>query len=135
MATAKITLNENGPMTYHGQGYSIQRGQAIVTSKDEDILHFSAEPGFTVDMVKGEKPKAAKAPVEDDEDDDTGSTDDGGDGEGADDSEATGEFTKADLDKQTKESLLQLATEKGLKADATMKKSAIVATILAAQKD
>jgi hypothetical protein len=130
MATAKITLNENGPMTYHGQGYSIQRGQAIVTSKDEDILHFSAEPGFTVDMVKGEKPKAAVV-VEEDEDEADADDSDDDDKDG----EVTDGFTKKDLDKQTKDELLQLASENGIKADASMKKGDIVATILAAKKD
>jgi len=132
MAKARITLNDTGPLTYHGNGYDLQRGQAIVTSKDEDIIHFSAQPGFTVDMMEGEKPKAVSDESDDDEDEDDSAG--GGEDDGDADGPVDGELSEKDLNKQTKGALLELATEKGVKANATMKKDAIVAAILAAKE-
>lgn len=66
MAKAKVTLNDNGPLSWHGNGYSFERGQSALITKDSDIAFFLAEPGFTVDMQEGSRPKAAV--VEDDED-------------------------------------------------------------------
>ncbi len=65
MAKAKVTLNDNGPLTWHGNGYSFERGQSALITKDSDIAFFLAEPGFTVDFQEGSRPKAAV--VEDDE--------------------------------------------------------------------
>ncbi len=127
MAKARITLNDTGPLTYSGNGYEhIQRGQSIITSKDEDIVHFASTPGFTVDMLEGDKPKSA-APVDDDEDE-------GGEDEGDADGPVDGELTESDLMKQNKGPLLELASERGVKADNSMNKKDIVAAILAAAK-
>ena len=149
MAKARITLNDTGPLTYSGNGYdNIQRGQAIITSKDEDIIHFSATPGFTIDMLEGERPKASsdgdeeespapkpkkgKKPTTPPPSDD----DDEEDDEEEDDGPVDGELTEADLQKQNKGPLLELAAERGVKADGSMKKDDIIAAILAdAKKD
>lgn len=58
MAKAKVTLNDNGPLTWHGNGvYSFERGQSAIITKDSDIAFFLAEPGFTVDFLEGSRPK------------------------------------------------------------------------------
>lgn len=130
MAKARITLNDSGPLSYHGNGYSLQRGQAIMTTKDEDIIHFSTQPGFTVDMLEGEKPKAVTDDSADDEDE-------GVDAGGDDDAEGPvdGELSEKELVKLNKGPLLEMATEMGAKADASMNKAAIIAAILAVKKD
>lgn len=126
MAKARITLTDTGPLTYSGNGYEhIQRGQAIITSKDEDIVHFSSTPGFLVEMLEGDKPKAAPPVDEDDEDEGEGEETDG---------PVDGELTESDLMKQNKGPLLELASERGVKADNSMNKKDIVAAILAAAK-
>ncbi len=130
MAKARITLNDTGPLSYHGGGYDLERGQAIVTTKDEDIIHFSTQPGFTVDMLEGEKPKAVTdATAADDEDE--GDEDDDGEGEGA----VDGKLSEKDLKKQNKQSLLQLAEERGVKADNSMKVADIIKALLEAQEE
>ncbi len=69
MAKAKIILNDQGPLTYHGNGYSLARGQHFITVKDEDIIHFSNRQGFTVEMLEGTKlGGASPIPMEEDED-------------------------------------------------------------------
>lgn len=153
MAKARITLNDTGPLTYSGNGYeNIQRNQAIITSKDEDIIHFSSTPGFTVDMLEGKHPKAA---VEDDEeeapapkkgkkrsappppvdDEEEGEDDEEEDEDEDQDGPVDGDLTEADLMKQNKGPLLELAAERGVKANNSMNKDQIVAAILAAKKD
>lgn len=164
MAKAKVTLNDNGPLTWHGNGYSFERGQSAVITKDSDIAFFLAEPGFTVDITEGARPKAV---VEDDEeapaskpkkaakpakaaksvpppaeDDDADDSDDEEDGEGDEDAEdddeaeepADGKYTEADLKKLNKTSLLEIIEEKKLKADASLKNKDLIAIILAADE-
>jgi hypothetical protein len=126
MATARITLNDSGPLTYEGNGYKLERGQAIITSKDDDIVHFGAQPGFTIDMLKGEKPKAVVAKREDE---DEGSSASGPEEET--DGPVDGELTEVELMKLNKGPLLELADERGAKADNSMNKKDIVAAILA----
>lgn len=130
MAKARITLNDSGPLTFHGRGYDLQRGQAFITSNNEDIVYFGAEQGFTVDMLEGDKPKSVAVVESDDEDDDDAPVNDGAE----DDGPADGELSKDELMKLNKGPLLELADEHGVKADATMNKKDIVAAILAGVK-
>src|SRR6478752_119366 len=154
MAKAKITLNDQGPLTYSGNGYNLARGQSVVTTNDETILYFYNRSGFTVDLLDGsvlpgsvaaadededeapapKKPKASKPkkssapPPSDDEDgDDEDEEDD------EEDEEVTGELDEDELSKQTKASLSQLAEEKGLKVEANMTKAQLVALITSAK--
>lgn len=161
MAKAKVTLNDTGPLTWHGNGvYSFERGQSAVITKDSDIAFFLAEPGFTVDFLEGSRPKtsddeapaskpkkaakpakAAKSvppPADDDDADD--SDDEAADDDGEEDDEdgdedevpADGVYTEADLKKLNKTSLMEIIDEKKLKADASMKNKDLIAIILAA---
>jgi len=159
MAKAKITLNDAGPLTYTGNGYTLSRGQSVVTTKDDDILYFYNRTGFTVDLLDGsvlpgsavaaeeaedeapaKKPKTAKPkktappPPPADEDEDEGDEDEEeGDEDEEDDEELTGELSAEELSKQTKASLAQLAEEKGLKVEANMTKDKLIALILTAK--
>lgn len=128
MAKARITLNDSGPLTYHGGGYDLERGQSIVTTKDEDIIHFSTQPGFTVDMLEGDKPKAVTDESADEEEEAADSEDGDTDEEAVD-----GKLSLKDLKKQSKQSLLQLAEERGVKADNSMKVADIIKALLADQ--
>lgn len=149
MAKAKITLNDQGPLTYHGNGYSLARGQSFITVKDEDIIHFSNRSGFSVEMLEGTKlGGAAPIPVDEDEDEvpvirkpkvakpkksappppfdeDEEETE-----EDEEEEEATGDLDEEELSKQTKASLSQLAEEKGLKVEANSTKAQLIALIL-----
>jgi hypothetical protein len=153
MAKAKVTLNDQGPLTYAGNGYNLARGQSFVTVKDEDILFFYNRTGFTVDLLDGSvlpgsasadvedeapapkksktaKPKkAAAAPVEEETEEDDEEEDDEEEVE----EEASDELTEDELAKQTKASLAQLAEEKGLKVEANATKSQLIALILSAK--
>ena len=155
MAKVKVTMNDNGPLAWHGNGYCFERGQSAVISKDSDIAFFLAEPGFTVDFLEGSrpkttvdeddepapasKPKAAKpakaaksVPPPADEDDAEDSDDDSAADDG--DEDADGELNETELKKLNKNSLMELIEEKGLKADASMKNKELIAIILASAK-
>ncbi len=125
MAKARITLTDSGPLSYHGQGYDIERGHNIITTNDADIMHFKCQPGFLVEMLEGSAPKASPAPLDDEEE---AAGDDGEDDEPAD-----GELSERELNKLNKNALLELCEERGLKADASMNKASLVTTILAAK--
>lgn len=155
MAKAKITLNDQGPLTYAGNGYNLSRGQSVVTTNDETILYFHNRHGFTVDLLDGSvlpgsaasapeddeapapkktaktaKPKKSAPPPPADDDDEEGDEDEE---EEEVEEEATDELTEDELSKQTKASLAQLAEEKGLKVEANMTKPQLVALILSAK--
>lgn len=146
MAKAKITLNDQGPLTYAGNGYNLARGQSVVTTNDETILYFYNRTGFTVDLLDGTvlpipeaasdegddeviapkktktaKPKKASAPPPPSDDEDEEDEEE--------DEEVTGDLSEDELAKQTKASLAQLAEEKGLKVEANMTKAALIALI------
>lgn len=147
MAKAKVTLNDQGPLTYTGNGYTLSRGQSFTTVKDEDILFFSNRPGFTVDLLEGRMPGSAAAVEEDEapkakptakakkksappppeEDDEEEKEDD--EAEEEEDDEVTGELDADELGKQTKASLAQLAEERGLKFDANATKAQLIALL------
>jgi hypothetical protein len=159
MAKAKITLLDNGPLTYNGHGRVLARGQSFVTTNESEILTFQAEHGFSVEMLEGTKPRAAAALTPDESDEDFDHGDAGGpkaakakkgkpskpapapeaDEEADDDEEpeeptpADGKLTEAELTKQTKASLRELAEERGVKVDTNANKDALVAALLAAQ--
>lgn len=127
MAKARITLTDMGPLTYHGQGYNLERGQNIVTTNEADILHFKCQPGFLVEILEGSAPKASPAPVDEEEaEDDDGDDDDG---------PADGVLTEKELRKLTKTALLELAEERGVKADVSMKVDDIKAALLDSQSE
>lgn len=151
MAKARITLNDQGPLSYHGNGYDLERGQSFITTKAEDILFFSNRAGWTVEVMEGSSPKAAPVgddedapkpktakpkkapppPVEDDADDeesvgDTDEEDGEEEADDEDDEEVTGELDATELKKQTRASLATLAEERGLKVDSSMNKTQLI---------
>lgn len=156
MAKAKVTLTDQGPITYSGHGRNLARGQSFVTTNESEILTFQAEHGFNVEMLEGKAPRAA-ATLEPDE---TDRDFDHGDGpkpakkpkkaakpapeeepdedeepeEPAEPTPADGKLTEDELKKHTKASLRELAEERGVEVDANANKDALVAALLKAQE-
>ena len=152
---ARISLDESkGPKSlnksFNGVEFALKQGEARYITNPALIESLQAVYGVTVTIVEdeakpaaaAEKPakgkKASKAPPppveeEDEEPEDDESEDDSDDGDESDedeDEEATGELNEEELKQQNKASLLQLCEERGLKPDATLKKSELIALLL-----
>jgi hypothetical protein len=60
MAKARITLLDNGPITFEGNGHRIARGESKVITTESDILYFQQQVGFNVEFEEGPPMRAAK---------------------------------------------------------------------------
>jgi len=123
MVKARVQLTPNGPATWSGSGYKFKRGESQIITRPADVLMFQSAGGFKVTIMEGSTapPPAPPAPPN------PGVTITEEEGE-----PVTGDFTRADLEQQTKASLVQLAEEAGLDVnlDMSMKKSDMVEAIL-----
>lgn len=162
--TVRARVELLGSLTYEGKGRSWERGKPQILTSLSEINHYRAKSEFAVTMLKteaapeakkvakpaaGKKPaKAAPEPVEDDEDEDSGDdedeeldegdADEDADSEGdedEDDAEAKPLYKKADLEKHSKASLMELAKSDfpQLKLDVTDSKPNLIKALLKAQ--
>jgi hypothetical protein len=120
MVKARVQLT--GPATWSGRGHHFRRGESKILTQPADILFFKHAGGFSVTMLEGATPRPPPPP------DSTPELE----VEESDDVDVSG-YTRADLDLQTKASLIQLANQDlGISLDMSMKKSDMVDAILAA---
>ncbi len=132
MARARVVLKEQAgsPKSIDTRGFHFEGSTAHVVSKDEDILAFTYDPMFIVELLDGEPTPPPKSSPEasklEDEDDDSDLDEE--------DDEKT--LERDDLIKLTKKQLAELAKERGIKGvDAQMNKDEILSRILNADKE
>ena len=118
--SARITLEGNGPLSFHGNGRALKRGEGFVTSNESEILYFKRQQGVSVKMIEGRLPKVGAiktvtlpaVPPE----------------------PATGRYTEGELNKLTKNGLLELIEGEGYtKPEPTATKAELVALVMASQ--
>ena len=127
MVKARVQLSSNGPATWSGSGYKFKRGESQIITRPADVLMFQNAGGFKVTIMEGtatpppDRPPAATARPPNP---DVTIVEEG--------EPVTGDFTRDDLEQQTKASLVQLAEEAGLDVnlDMSMKKSDMIEAIL-----
>jgi len=133
MVRARVKLDSRGPVTFHGRGRRLTRGESIIVTNAADIRYFQVQGGFSVAILEGAMPKAP--PVEPPNEDDEGDDDDGLElDEDLDaDGPADPTYNRGDLNKQTKSQLVGLGAELSVELTMDMSKSAMVNAIVEAQ--
>jgi hypothetical protein len=61
MARARVTLLENGPVSFEGQGKKLKRGESLILTLESEILYFQRQQGFSVEFLEGTPSRAVKA--------------------------------------------------------------------------
>lgn len=119
MASARVTLKDEGPSTFTGGGYKFEKGQSRLITNESDIRYFMGQSDFSVTMLEGSAPKRAPEPEPEPEAEEP----------------VDGAPNRAELMKLTKAGLLQYAADDySLKLDMSMSKAAMVDAILAASE-
>lgn len=131
MVRAKVQLDSRGPVTFHGRGRKLARGESIIVTNQADIRYFQTQGGFSVTILEGTMPKAPPPEPEADEDDEDEDLEPDEDLDPEGPAEPT--YTRGDLNKQTKSQLVGLGAELSVELTMDMSKSAMVNAILEAQ--
>lgn len=107
---AKIKLGslKKGPLTHTGfKGRVTEKGESFTTTSQEEAVYYRAQPGFSVNVIKGRLPVQV-VDVEPEEDESTTSDVEEESDEEESDEEVKGTYERADLKKMSRPDLLAL---------------------------
>ena len=102
---ARIRLTDNGPRSFRGRGREIKRGDSVVSSNPAEIAYFKAQSGFSVEMLEGKMKDVRRALLKKEEDSKAPPPPE----------PATGVFVREELERLTRQGLVQLIEDEKLK--------------------